>query len=71
MLLFLITTWRLGTSPVFAASHGECIMLTVRRVIALVCVVVFLGACAWASGWFHPVYEARPNCECGQEVPWN
>ncbi len=34
-------------------------MLTVRRVIALACVVVFLGACAWASGWFHPVYQAE------------
>ena len=34
-------------------------MLTVRRVIALVCIVVFLGACAWVSGWLHPVYQAE------------
>jgi capsular polysaccharide biosynthesis protein len=34
-------------------------MLTIRRVMALVCILVLLGAGAWIYGWLRPTYEAQ------------
>ena len=34
-------------------------MLTIRRAIALVCVLLVLGIFAWVYGWLWPPYEAE------------